>query len=154
MMALALTLTEVRVTRAEISFEWVTVGNPGNPNDPLSDVPTGGVTPPERGAVAYVYSISKYETTLGQWASFLNAVAESNPERARSLYSSQLAELRSVSGIARLTIEGKDVFRLMHGGGPIAYLPVTFVDYLDAVRFVNWLHNGQGAGIPRLAPTP
>ena len=146
MTALALTLAEVSMVRAEISFEWVTVGDPGNPNDPLSDVPTGGVTPPVRGAVPYVYSISKYETTIGQWASFLNAVAKSNPERAHSLYSSQLAELRSVSGIARLTINGKDVYHLMHGAGGIAYLPITFIDYLDAVRFVNWLHNGQGDG--------
>jgi hypothetical protein len=65
MIALALTLAEVSITRAEISFEWVTVGDPGNPNDPLSGIAAGDETPPARGAVAYVYSISKYETIIG-----------------------------------------------------------------------------------------
>ncbi len=41
----------------------------------------------------------------------------------------------------------------MHGGGSIAYLPITCIDYLDAVRFVNWLHNGQGTAIRRSTPT-
>ena len=144
--ALALTLAEVSITRADISFEWITVADPGNPNDPLTDLRTPYETPPTRGAVPYVYNISKYETTIGQYAAFLNAVAKSNPERARSLYSSSLSQLRSISGIALITTDGKDLYHVMHGGGSIAYLTITHIDYLDAVRFVNWLHNGQGDG--------
>ena len=151
MIALALTLAEVRITRAEISFQWVTVGDPGNPNDPLSGIATGGETPPVRGAVPYVYSISKYETTIGQYTAFLNAVAKSDPGRAQSLYSSFLGSLNVTRGIARISMAGKDVYYVKNlsssrEGWVSSYLPITFIDYWDAVRFVNWLHNGQGSG--------
>ena len=32
------------------------------------------------------------------------------------------------------------------GGGTSAYLPVTYIGFLEAARFANWLHNGQGNG--------
>jgi hypothetical protein len=32
------------------------------------------------------------------------------------------------------------------GGYLSTNLPVTWIDYSDAVRFANWLHNGQGSG--------
>jgi len=47
---------------------WVTVRNAGNAPD------TRYVTP-GYGAVAYDYSIGKYEVTAGQYTAFLNAVA-------------------------------------------------------------------------------
>jgi hypothetical protein len=47
----ALALAQASIAQSQISFEWVTIGDPGNQNDPLTDVPTGGVTPPPRGAV-------------------------------------------------------------------------------------------------------
>jgi formylglycine-generating enzyme required for sulfatase activity len=102
----ALTFALANMAKSEVSFEWVAVGDPGNPNDPLSDINTQGQTPPPRGAVPYVYSISKYETTIGQWAAFLNAVANSNPERAQSIGGP--SQSRSVSGIARVSTDGKD----------------------------------------------
>ena len=58
------------LAQSEISFEWVTVGDPGNPNDPLTGVPTS-VQTPVRGAVPYVYSISKYEPLLANTPPFL-----------------------------------------------------------------------------------
>jgi formylglycine-generating enzyme required for sulfatase activity len=151
MIALALTLAEVRITRAEISFEWVTGGDPGNPNDPLTGIATGGETPPVRGTVPYVYSISKYETTIGQYTAFLNAVAKSDPGRAQSLYSSFLGSLNVTRGIAQISMAGKDVYYVKNlsssrEGWVSSYLPITFIGYGDAVRFVNWLHNGQGSG--------
>ena len=44
-----------------ITYEEVTVGNPGNAND------TGGTG---NGAVAYEYKIGKYDVTIGQYTSF------------------------------------------------------------------------------------
>ena len=43
---------------------------------------------------------------------------------------------------------GSYTFHFRNGisGLSSANLPVTYVNYLDAVRFVNWLHNGQGNG--------
>ena len=55
----------------------MTVGDPGNPNDPLTGAPTDYGPLPVRGAVPHVYGISKYETTIGQYTAFLNAVAKS-----------------------------------------------------------------------------
>jgi hypothetical protein len=51
-------------TRAEVTFGWATVGNPGNGPDE-----TGF------GSVPYVYRISKHEVTNAQYTEFLNAVA-------------------------------------------------------------------------------
>jgi hypothetical protein len=70
-------LAQGTTAQSGVSFEWVTVGDPGNPNDPLTGVPVGTSPPPVRGGVPYVYSISKYETTIGQYTAFLNAVAKS-----------------------------------------------------------------------------
>jgi hypothetical protein len=92
----ALALAQASIAQSQISFEWVTIGDPGNQNDPLTDVPTGGVTPPPRGAVPYVYSISKYETTIGQYTAFLNAVAKSDPH---GLYHPDLGKLEQIRGV-------------------------------------------------------
>ena len=51
----------------------VTVGDPGNPNDPLTDLSDCTPAPPVRGAVPYVYSFSKYETTIGTFFDAPNA---------------------------------------------------------------------------------
>ena len=129
-------------TQSTVSFDWVTVGDPGNPNDPLTNVPgVGSIPHPERGAVPYVYSISKYETTIGQYAAYLNATGQGYMDVVDY----------TVSGIARVGTGGNHAYhvRNLHsfsGGRANANLSVTYIDYLDAVRFVNWLHNGQGNG--------
>ncbi len=46
-------------------------------------------------------------------------------------------------------MDGKDVYYVKNGpqsGGTSAYLPITYVGYVTAVRFANWLHNGQEDG--------
>ncbi|MHC4696726.1 MAG: hypothetical protein ACYTFA_08295 [Planctomycetota bacterium] len=52
--------------RAEVAIKTVTVGNPGNFHDEQSGA---------YGGVDYVYNISRYEVTAGQYCEFLNAVA-------------------------------------------------------------------------------
>jgi formylglycine-generating enzyme required for sulfatase activity len=140
---------DVGQANSEISFEWVTVGDPGNPNDPLTGIATNGQTPPVRGAVPYVYSISKYETTIGQYAAFLNAVAKSNPQLASSrLWNTWLAEDHTIRGISRFTKGGQDFYHVMRTpeGSVSSDLPITYIGYTNATRFANWLHNGQGNG--------
>ena len=51
----------------ETSMQLVTVGNPGNSSSLYT-----------YGAVAYTYSIGKYDVTAGQYTAFLNAVAASD----------------------------------------------------------------------------
>jgi formylglycine-generating enzyme required for sulfatase activity len=109
-LALLLTLAlHSSLAQSEISFEWVTVGDPGNPNDPLTGVPSG-VQTPVRGAVPYVYSISKYEITIGQYTAFLNAVAKSNPQGNLPLYDGALGHWDSIRGIAQISVDGKAVY--------------------------------------------
>ncbi|MFM7041920.1 MAG: hypothetical protein ACKO35_07020 [Planctomycetaceae bacterium] len=51
-----------------LDIEWVVVGDPGNPPD------TTG-----HGAVADAFAISRHEITVGQYATFLSAVAARDP---------------------------------------------------------------------------
>jgi hypothetical protein len=102
----ALALALANITQAQISFEWVTVGDPGNPNDPLTGFANDGNIP-TRGAVPYVYSISKYETTIGQYTVFLNAVAKSDPH---GLYKEVWGTRDAIRGISRVGTDGNYVY--------------------------------------------
>jgi formylglycine-generating enzyme len=113
---------------AEVTFEWVTVGNPGNAADPLNSGSTPGI-----GTVDYVYRISKYEVTNDQWAEFLNAVAATDPNE---LYNGNMSITQSGS-------PGSHTYTVHANRGN---KPVNFVSYFDVMRFVNWLHNGQPTG--------
>jgi sulfatase modifying factor 1 len=115
---------------AAISLDLVTVGNLGNPADPV----TG------RGAVDYSYGIGRYEVTLNEYASFLNAVASTD---TYNLYSSAMASDARITGIARSGTPGGYAYSVIGSG----LRPVTYVSWFDAARFVNWLHNGQPVGL-------
>ena len=124
-----------------VSFDWATVGNPGNSGETQSQGTFG--------AVGYAYRISKTEVTNAQYVEFLNAVAESDPY---GLYSSQM-DISTQGGITRSGSSGSYIYSVKAdaaGGGPggSSYIygnkPVVFVSWYDSVRFTNWLHNGQG----------
>ena len=57
---------------AQVTFDWATVGNPGNPPDQLST--TNNPNNLLFGTVGYTYRISKHEVTNDQYRDFLNAV--------------------------------------------------------------------------------
>lgn len=63
-LGLALGMMATGTTQA-ITIDTVAVGNAGNAADPTTTY----------GAVSYEYNIGKYEVTIGQYTSFLNAVA-------------------------------------------------------------------------------
>ncbi len=65
-----------------VTFDWATVGNPGN----AGDVQSQGTF----GAVANTYRISKTEVTNGQYTDFLNSV-DANGANSLSLFSSGMA---------------------------------------------------------------
>lgn len=72
-----------------MSIDYVMVGNPGNEADPVSGY----------GAVSYTYNISKYETTISQYAEFLNAKAKND---STGLYSSYMGSDLRIVGIQRI----------------------------------------------------
>lgn len=125
-----LSLATSVASAAPVTFDWAQVGNSGNAADPQ----TG------RGAVAYNYAISKTEVTNTQYAAFLNAV---NPTGSNVWGLYKTGNFYGLYGIEDTgTAPGaRYVAKAGH-----EQTPVTYVTFFDAMRFTNWLHNGQGTG--------
>jgi formylglycine-generating enzyme required for sulfatase activity len=113
-----------------VTIDWVTVGNPGN----ACDVQVQGCF----GAVATTYRISATEVTNAQYAEFLNAKAAADP---LGLYNTAMAF--GPGGITRSGSSGSYTYSAVVSR---ANRPVNNVSFFDALRFSNWLHNGQGSG--------
>jgi formylglycine-generating enzyme required for sulfatase activity len=113
-----------------VTIDWVPIGNPGN----ACDVQSQGCF----GAVATDYLISKYEVTNAQYAEFLNAVADTD---TNALYSPGMGS--GFGGITRSGVSGSFTYSTIAGRGE---MPVNNVAIYDALRFANWMHNGQPTG--------
>jgi sulfatase modifying factor 1 len=124
-----LALLLASVLQADIGMQFVTVGDPGN----APDSSTG------YGGVAYEYNIGKYEVTNAQYAEFLNAVAATD---SNNLYNSEMGS-NALGGITRSSGSGSYIYSARTNMGD---KPVNWVSILDAQRFANWMHNGQGSG--------
>ena len=130
-------LLAVPVLAAPITYEMVTVGNPGNAND------TGGT---QNGAVAYSYQIGKYDVTIGQYTSFLNA-ADPNGTNPNGIYNSSMGTDLIIAGIAYTSgASAGSKYAVISNGGNSSNRPITYVSWFDAARFSNWMTNGQGSG--------
>jgi len=87
------------------------------------------------GNVAYSFKISKYETTVSQYAAFLNSVAQvSDPYGVYHGFNWRYAEPITRTGNA-----GNYSYQVADGFQNRA---ITGMNWLDAARYVNWLHNG------------
>jgi sulfatase modifying factor 1 len=130
-----------------VTIEMVRVGDPGNVAD--TEVMNDGTT--GYGGVEYVYWIGKYEVTNGQYREFLNAKAAlGDPYALYSPGDMPGTELDGVfSGITRSgsgSPEEPYAYSAKDDDSAWDTRPVNFVSWFDAVRFINWLENGQGAG--------
>jgi formylglycine-generating enzyme required for sulfatase activity len=114
----------------------VTIGNPGNGNDAA----TG------KGAVSTAFNIGTSEVTNAQYAAFLNAVAVTD---AYNLYNGSMAS-GAGSGITQSGSPGSYSYTVNSGRGD---KPVAFVDSGDAMRFANWMDNGQPTGVQDASTT-
>jgi formylglycine-generating enzyme required for sulfatase activity len=131
-------------THAEVTFDWATVGNPGNGPD---DTGFGGVP--------YVYRISKHEVTNAQYTEFLNAVDPAGAN-ALGLYNPRMSidtdsfHPFSDIHITGMAVGGIDFVAGAENGSKYQVKigrhnnPVAYVSFVDAMRFTNWLQNGQG----------
>jgi formylglycine-generating enzyme len=113
-----------------VTIDWTPIGDPGNACDPQ---PEGCF-----GAVGYAYNIGTFEVTNAQYADFLNAKAASDP---LGLYNTSMGS--GFGGITRSGSSGSYTYTAISGRGD---MPVNFVSFYDALRFANWLNNGQGGG--------
>ncbi len=115
-----------------VTIDSTPIGNPGNACDPQ----TRGCL----GAVDYAYSIGTYEITNAQYAEFLNAKAASD---THGLYNTSMGSTADFGGITRAGVSGAYRYRAIAGRENI---PVNYVSFYDALRFANWMNNGQGTG--------
>lgn len=124
-----------------LNIETVRVGDPGNAGQ-WSGESYGGYGPNRIcGAVDYIYNIGKYEVTAGQYTEFLNAVA------ATDTYGLYNPEMWSNSLGCRIQRSGSAGYYTYSVAPEWANRPVNYVSWGDAVRFANWLHNGQPIGV-------
>ncbi|MES2706818.1 MAG: SUMF1/EgtB/PvdO family nonheme iron enzyme [Verrucomicrobiota bacterium] len=131
-------------SRATVSFDMVTVGDPGNVSKAVSTFDaTGTAATLNLGAVGYTYRMATEEVTVAQYAEFLNSV---DPGGANSLalYNNEMGSNAQSAGIALTSgAAAGSKYSVLAGTGQH---PITFVGFDNAARFVNWLSNGQGGG--------
>jgi formylglycine-generating enzyme required for sulfatase activity len=89
--------------------------------------------------VDYDFRISKHAVTNAQYAEFLNSVAQTDPN---ALYDSSMAS-GALGGITRSGSSGSFTYAVKPGR---SNNPVIYVSFFDAMRFANWLDNGQPSG--------
>jgi subtilisin-like proprotein convertase family protein/formylglycine-generating enzyme required for sulfatase activity len=135
-----------------VAIDTVFVGNAGNDDDDDDLIAGNGF-----GDVASEYRMGQTEVTNAQYVEFLNAVADTD---TYGLYSDLMGS-DTGGGIIRTGSSGSYEYSVKApaggkglGGGDYTYgnKPVTFVNWYDALRFTNWLHNGQPAA-PQNAST-
>ncbi|MEI8375778.1 MAG: SUMF1/EgtB/PvdO family nonheme iron enzyme [Planctomycetota bacterium] len=129
--AVAIVASAVAVQADQVTIDLVPVGDAGNAADS-----TG------YGSVSYNYNIGTYEVTAGQYTAFLNAVAASSDDNA--LYNVKMWE-DPLYGckIERSVLSNHYVYSV---ASEYANRPVNYVSFGDAMRFTNWLQNGQPTG--------
>ena len=131
-LAVLVSISLFSTASAAVSIDFVSVGNANNAPD------TTGY-----GAVAYNYRIAKNETTINQYAEFLNATAKADPYGLYNTRMSSTGGQSNIAGIDRSGISGSYTYSVVSGSGN---KPITYVNWFDAARFCNWMQNGQGGG--------
>lgn len=116
-----------------IPVPLVPVGSLGNRADSRTSL----------GAVSYGFSIGAYEITAGQYTTFLNAVARSDPYGLYDSNASDMATRPTGPRIQRSGLAGSFSYSV---AAEYAQRPINFISWGDAARFCNWLHNGQTSG--------
>ena len=126
-----------------ITIDLVTVGNP---RQLCRNQRRAGIF----GRVTTTYRIGITEVTNAQYVDFLNAKAATD---TLGLYNSSMGAFNTRGGIIQSGSAGSftysvkpDVVGAGPGGADYTYgdKPVNFVSYYDALRFANWMTNGQG----------
>ena len=131
-LALAIALVSMFAVQRQahaITITTVPVVNAGNPNDDSTGY----------GGVNYEYEIAATEVTNDQYVAFLNAKASSSDPLG--LYNANMAS-DPRGGIIQVGSPGSYTYSAKANMGN---KPVNYASWYDAIRFANWLNNGQGS---------
>ena len=112
--------------QAQVDIEWRKVADLDNACDPQTEGCLG--------TVSEYYSIAKHEVSRAQYSEFLNSVAATDPN---GLFNVSMSIARSGSSGSYTYATSPSVQQ---------FYPVNRVSFYDALRFANWLHNGQPTG--------
>jgi len=135
-----------------LAFEFLTVGSPGNGAAPLARWDSVGQQ--DLGDVAYTYEIAKYETTIAQWAEFLNAVATGCFDVGAGVVNDPYKLFIPGNGIEKTGSDecpGANVTYEVQEGRD--NFPAQGISFNSAIRFVNWHENGKPL-TPTIATEP
>ena len=128
-----------------VIIQTVRVGDPGNLADTRPGSGSFGF-----GSVAYEFNIGTYEVTIDQYVSFLNSAAASDPY---GLYNPGMATDAKIAGIARSGVDGSYTYSPLApmgsnppGASSTGNRPIAYINWFDAARFANWMHNGATNG--------
>ncbi len=132
-LAIGLGIVTSTTAFGEVTFDWATIGNAGNAADPFTGF----------GTVANDFRMATTEVTNAQYAEFLNSVAATDSFGGTdpNLYNPNMAN--SFAGITQSGSAGSFTYAVTPGR---ENNPAVYTSFIDAMRFTNWLHNGQGAG--------
>jgi sulfatase modifying factor 1 len=103
------------------------------------------------GSVAYNYYIGKYPITIREYCAFLNAVASKTDKY--NLYNVNMSLIQVSSGIRKSKNGNGFIYTAIGPNGKVSYgsnsiteRPITNITIHSAIRFANWLTNGQPIG--------
>jgi formylglycine-generating enzyme required for sulfatase activity len=139
--AIAFAVASVASSVLGVPMDMVVIGNPGNAGNPSS-------SPSGMGAVAEVFRMATKETSNSQYVQFLNSVDPFgsnpngiyNPNMSSNALGGILFDSSAANGSKYSVKSGT------RAGVPeatYANMPVNFVTWFSAARFVNWLENGM-----------
>lgn len=121
-----------------VTIAWSPVGNSGNAADTtvMNDGTTG------YGAVHYAYNIGTYDVTASQYVEFLNA-KDSSGANTLGLYNTNMSQ----PAIAGISFNASNANGTKYGViSERGNHPANYITWYNAIRFANWLNNGQGNG--------
>jgi formylglycine-generating enzyme required for sulfatase activity len=100
------------------------------------------------GNVSYEYCINKFETTILEWCNFVNSIASyasasGVPTDSDTYGVINNTFLSQVNHTEPSGFPGNYEFVPISGN---ENKPITDIDWLDTLRFCNWLNNGQPSG--------
>lgn len=140
-----------------IGFRIASINNENNFMNYLQIANTGNAPDtPGYGAVSYLYMMNRFEVTNNEYVEFLNSIASISDQYG--LYNSLMSS-DPRGGINRTFSNNTYTYSIKLLPLPtipsntIGNKPVNFVNWFDAARYCNWLHNNKPSGLQNPSTT-